>query len=251
MNQRLALLSAILANPDDDLPRLVFADWLEENGTTDADAARVEFIRLGCKSRVKSKISTAETKWLDANWPRLLGATLAERPEAIEVPTLIRAGRFVRLVFRWQEKGRPRVTDVVFEYVRGFARRVEYTQGHGYQRFWRAAATDEPLAYHRPEHRPDARYDSRFRTPYSHLRQTWGDEVLARAIGFDEINSAGFKVYHRGAHDSTLAARLHPLALADEHGIAAPQHRVRAAVATAMTAIAREFVGLTWPSPAE
>ena len=32
MTDRDALLAAILANPDDDLPRLVYADWLEENG---------------------------------------------------------------------------------------------------------------------------------------------------------------------------------------------------------------------------
>lgn len=37
-------LAAIIAEPDDDLPRLVFADWLEENGDSD----RAEFIRLQC-----------------------------------------------------------------------------------------------------------------------------------------------------------------------------------------------------------
>jgi uncharacterized protein (TIGR02996 family) len=36
-----ALLAAILASPDDDLPRLVYADWLDEHG----DPARAEFIR--------------------------------------------------------------------------------------------------------------------------------------------------------------------------------------------------------------
>jgi uncharacterized protein (TIGR02996 family) len=35
-------LAAIVADPDDDVPRLVFADWLEENG----DGVRAEFIRL-------------------------------------------------------------------------------------------------------------------------------------------------------------------------------------------------------------
>jgi uncharacterized protein (TIGR02996 family) len=35
-------LSAICAAPDDDTPRLVFADWLQENGDPD----RAEFIRL-------------------------------------------------------------------------------------------------------------------------------------------------------------------------------------------------------------
>lgn len=42
MDERAALLKAICENPDDDTPRLVFADWLQENG----EEARAEFIRL-------------------------------------------------------------------------------------------------------------------------------------------------------------------------------------------------------------
>jgi uncharacterized protein (TIGR02996 family) len=37
-----AFLQAILEQPDDDAPRLIFADWLEENGDTE----RAEFIRV-------------------------------------------------------------------------------------------------------------------------------------------------------------------------------------------------------------
>jgi len=44
MTDRAAFLAAIAAAPDDDLPRLVFADWLDERG----DAARAEFVRLQC-----------------------------------------------------------------------------------------------------------------------------------------------------------------------------------------------------------
>jgi uncharacterized protein (TIGR02996 family) len=36
-----ALLRAVLAAPDDDAPRLIYADWLDEHG----DPARAEFIR--------------------------------------------------------------------------------------------------------------------------------------------------------------------------------------------------------------
>lgn len=39
------LLQAILESPDDDMPRLVYADWLEETGRPE----RAEFIRLGLK----------------------------------------------------------------------------------------------------------------------------------------------------------------------------------------------------------
>src|SRR4051812_48918640 len=44
MTDRAAFLAAIAANPDDDLPRLVFADWLDEHG----DADRAAFVRLQC-----------------------------------------------------------------------------------------------------------------------------------------------------------------------------------------------------------
>jgi len=42
MGEREALLRAVCDNPDDDLPRLVFADWLEEHG----EPERAEFIRV-------------------------------------------------------------------------------------------------------------------------------------------------------------------------------------------------------------
>jgi uncharacterized protein (TIGR02996 family) len=42
MTEREALLRAVCEFPDDDTPRLVFADWLQEHG----EDARAEFIRL-------------------------------------------------------------------------------------------------------------------------------------------------------------------------------------------------------------
>lgn len=44
MSERDALLRAILQHPDDDTPRLIFADWLDEHGEAD----RAEFIRAQC-----------------------------------------------------------------------------------------------------------------------------------------------------------------------------------------------------------
>jgi uncharacterized protein (TIGR02996 family) len=43
--EREALFAALCAAPDDDTPRLVYADWLAENG----DPARGEFIQLQCE----------------------------------------------------------------------------------------------------------------------------------------------------------------------------------------------------------
>jgi uncharacterized protein (TIGR02996 family) len=249
MNQRLALLSAILAAPDDDLPRLVFADWLEEYGTTDADVARVEFIRLGCKLKAKSRMSPAEGKWLDANWQRLLGNTLAARPKGAKPPRVERDGRFLRMRFRWTDSGRPRAAEMSFEFVRGFVRRVEYLQGHAYKRFWQATATDEQIAYHRPELPPNLKFNAAARNPHATLfPDIWGDEVFERAGGFAEEVSGRrrWKEYRGVLTDPSVFL---PLAVEDDPHFLAPHHRLRAAVATAMTAIAREFVGLI-PHPA-
>jgi uncharacterized protein (TIGR02996 family) len=42
---RAAFLAAIRDNPEDDLPRLIYADWLEEHG----EPERAEFIRVQCE----------------------------------------------------------------------------------------------------------------------------------------------------------------------------------------------------------
>ena len=44
MNYR-PFIDAIRISPDDDSPRLVFADWLDEHG----ESARAEFIRVQCE----------------------------------------------------------------------------------------------------------------------------------------------------------------------------------------------------------
>jgi uncharacterized protein (TIGR02996 family) len=51
-----AFLAAVAAAPDDDLPRLVAADWLEESG----DADRAEFIRLQCELALPGDPDRAE-----------------------------------------------------------------------------------------------------------------------------------------------------------------------------------------------
>jgi uncharacterized protein (TIGR02996 family) len=48
MNHEQAFLQAIREAPDDDAPRLIYADWLEEQGGA-ARAARAAFIRIQCR----------------------------------------------------------------------------------------------------------------------------------------------------------------------------------------------------------
>ena len=54
MLDREAFLRAIFSNPDDDLPRLVFADYLQENG----DENWAEFIRLQCELAAKHEVDS-------------------------------------------------------------------------------------------------------------------------------------------------------------------------------------------------
>src|SRR5438067_13000398 len=44
MDVEAALLAAIAAHPDEDMPRLAYADWLDEHGRP----VRAEFIRVRC-----------------------------------------------------------------------------------------------------------------------------------------------------------------------------------------------------------
>src|SRR5262249_31003370 len=46
---REAFLADILAHPEDDGPRLVYADWLTDHGQGETERARGEFIHLQCR----------------------------------------------------------------------------------------------------------------------------------------------------------------------------------------------------------
>jgi uncharacterized protein (TIGR02996 family) len=79
MSQREAFLQAIAANPDDAAPRLIFGDWLEENGDPD----RAAFIRTQCElasaklpEKRRQTLRNRERELLDARrqeWCRALG----------------------------------------------------------------------------------------------------------------------------------------------------------------------------------
>ncbi len=66
MTQHDALLAAVCAAPDDDLPRLVYADWCDENGDPD----RAEFIRTqiaianGAKGKKLAELQKREAELL-------------------------------------------------------------------------------------------------------------------------------------------------------------------------------------------
>lgn len=65
MTPEQAFLEDILEHPEDDAPRLIYADWLEENGDPD----RAEFIRIrieqakGPSARAKRAVTLIEANW--------------------------------------------------------------------------------------------------------------------------------------------------------------------------------------------
>lgn len=69
-----ALLNAVIQNPDDDTPRLVFADWLEEHGDPD----RAAFTRLQCQAarlpegEEKERVAAAADGLLERHRPAWL-----------------------------------------------------------------------------------------------------------------------------------------------------------------------------------
>jgi uncharacterized protein (TIGR02996 family) len=57
-NPAAGFLDAILASPDDDTHRLVYADWLDDNG----DPERAEFIRAQC---ALERLNSADPAWIE------------------------------------------------------------------------------------------------------------------------------------------------------------------------------------------
>lgn len=135
MSDRDALIAAIRAHPDEDTPRLVYADWLDEFGAGDRDAATAEFIRLSCVTgRSRGRMPSEAYVWLIKNWPRLVPAALAA---TVPMPN---ASRYLRgWAFRWHNGRKkhvdvnlvvkdgtdPRLYAVVFDFHRGFLARIQ------------------------------------------------------------------------------------------------------------------------------
>jgi uncharacterized protein (TIGR02996 family) len=73
MTHEEAFLQAIIENSDDDAPRLIYADWLDENGQPD----RAEFIRIECQL---AKLHQDDSRWqeLEARKEQLLWVAYRE-----------------------------------------------------------------------------------------------------------------------------------------------------------------------------
>jgi uncharacterized protein (TIGR02996 family) len=100
MHDHDVFLDAILANPADDVVRLVYADWLEDRGNP-TDAARAEFIRVQMElsslaeddprrplleDREHELLAEHESRWL-GDWPRYVPRWRFERGFLAEIET--------------------------------------------------------------------------------------------------------------------------------------------------------------------
>src|SRR4051794_18124688 len=99
-----ALLKAIRANPGDDAPRLVYADWLDEHGGPE-ERARAEFIRADCALAQLSPAAEDNPEWRQAR-DRVLALETAHKA-AWAIPLGLTPDRV--------------------QYQRGFVRAVELT----------------------------------------------------------------------------------------------------------------------------
>ena len=118
MSDRAALLRAIIAHPDEDTPRLVYADWLDENGNTNRAAcirAQIERERVAesdtATATVCAHLKRESDPGLDrVAWPGEVGAEVAARRDAKR-----------RFKLSARGEGVPRVAGVRFcDDVRGF-----------------------------------------------------------------------------------------------------------------------------------
>lgn len=91
-----AFLKAIIENPTDDAPRLIYADWLEERG----DAEQAEFIRLQCARRVWHIPHLREMELLDRHWQTWAQPILHILPRLSKEDIYFARGFPFRLVFR-------------------------------------------------------------------------------------------------------------------------------------------------------
>jgi uncharacterized protein (TIGR02996 family) len=140
-----AFLQAMVEDPDDDTPRLVYADWLDENGQPE----RAEFIRIQCELAARSGPGTLLRRHLD--WRRsirreadtgfLRNLRAALEPEEQDARSQALEQRAAALLDAHGESWRAGLPFPV-EFRRGFVETVEVDVG-GYLKH---AATLERLA---------------------------------------------------------------------------------------------------------
>lgn len=105
MTDRESFLAAIKANPNDDIPRLVFADWLEEHAECDRDVATAEFIRISCTLDAKQKVASIRAgNWMDGWKDGWKDGYIADAGVPRPPPTITGVRRLVPKLYEWVDQ---------------------------------------------------------------------------------------------------------------------------------------------------
>lgn len=136
LTTREALLAAIKAEPEELTPRLEYADWLEEFGTTDIDAATIEFIRVSCPDSGRVLMPPAAFNWIGTNWKRLV-PTLLSKHVGMHLSER-REGRVIQIRYVWGDSPDGRYRPISLSFYRGLLERVQIWS-------WPTARFVEPL----------------------------------------------------------------------------------------------------------
>lgn len=116
MSNEAALLAAIRAEPNDDLPRLAYADWLEEQPGADQNA-RAEYIRLGLEmAKCSSPCDSLERQRLEGRIQVLFNEHAREWfPDFEEYPSLFDRARVSRTYTRGFLSGLEGATETLLQ----------------------------------------------------------------------------------------------------------------------------------------
>jgi hypothetical protein len=101
----------------------MYADWLEEFGSTEVDAATVEFIRVSCTDSGRVLMPLEAFNWIGIHWKRLVptlmskhvGMHLCERRE----------GRVIHIRYVWDSSRDGRYRPIALGFYRGLLERVQ------------------------------------------------------------------------------------------------------------------------------
>jgi uncharacterized protein (TIGR02996 family) len=124
-----ALLAAVCATPDDDTSRLVFADWLDENGTT-KDAKRTAHLRADVQLRRLLQTDTDGTTFAHylqsySTDPLDSAAWSGLAPDLDAICAAITTREAAHFPIVAQTEGLPKIRGVTFEdFERGFCSQV-------------------------------------------------------------------------------------------------------------------------------
>ena len=166
MNDRKSFLAAIFDAPNDDMPRLAFADWLDENAESDRDRATAEFIRVSCLGRkhASALMPKVAYEWIAEHWQRLVPTVLTRHVKAVVRPgphgeraddpvPFKRDGRTVRASVRLPIEsplgapaGELHWYTVLFDFSRGFLRVAALFSPNSFRHLAVAVHVDQPFA---------------------------------------------------------------------------------------------------------